>query len=1231
MSLSDCVKSNPNFVKSDLKSMHDSVKKDMAAGMPRKEAEIKAAEAMLSRYEKDKADIERQVLQRYAEDNPAPAKPEPVRQAEPEPTPPKGEPVASKPEQVAPKESQAQGKEDAAGVAPEKAAEPASEAKPATPTRPGAGTINVDGVSRPTTNSSGKPIAQSDEALRNFWKWFGDSKVVDGQGRPMVVYHGTPTGGFTVFDTAKQGSKGGRARGGFSFTSDIDAAKGYAEGFSKETNTIDAMIESVNVALKKAKPTADMLDDGRADEDGIYEFDWQAFDSKMDAIEAIRYFAKELDADGQKSVAKELLAAMKAKPVGSSMVYEAYLNVPKDAPEFNATPETLGMEVAGLDVRDVPGRAAIVRMSDGSVVAYVADPTQIKSATGNNGNYSKTNPNILSANPFFDPAVWAQAAKDAGHALKALNKAMSDGLGWTLDQAGGFGKYMRDIGAEFKELTAGDPGKSKALGTPVWRMARAFWDQAGGDMLSVAKRSKSKTMIDLVKKFHYMAYDTSGEANVAYAHKTEYEHNKLFSPVATALNNVEELAKTAGRDVNKVMEQVTNLVMNPRSIRPGNPIHDAAKVIRQQLDATRKYMVEAGVEVGDAGPGYFPRQTNSIAARDNPVAYKKALIQAFQEPRQDGKPPLTLEQAKVAADDLYRTIIYGENSLFTPAGSKPQANFLQGRVFGKQVENPNHPLYPFIMHDPREVLPAYFQSSAKRAEFTRIMGNTPEKWEAMRTEMIDKDGVHPAAIEKLESFINGVAGLRNGKEGNNTAIAWLRTAGYLMFLEKQTLTSIPEFLMPAIRTGNILNVHRSLVNTIKALTSKKSPDIREMTDLMDMFGILSAHFGDIVTQNRWGGGDLESTKMTKLMQRHSRLTFITQFTEATRYGAFAVNRVFVRQLARGVKNKAGKLNTDLLAEVGVPKDKIKPFSTWLLSANNGMPTRADIEAAPKEMAALYEKAMQMLDKSEVLRPNAATRPGWTNQHPFLGLLIQLQSYSYAFFGEVWKRNVASSYRGIKDQGKAIGKAMGYDMQAEYTAAERAQMASSLIMMPLLVATHYLVGELRDKLDPKLKDLTEEEKAFRAISRGIPFAPVDPMLNVVTGAKFQRSATETIAGPTLGIAGRAIDASVEYFAKNSETSNASERAVARNVYDTVIEPGLAVALAIGYGVAPDAATRGLMMALRQTVGAGETKEQVFVQPVTPLLQELSGDTNIDPSGEQKKRSSSGGDSLAVGGF
>lgn len=52
-------------------------------------------------------------------------------------------------------------------------------------------TISIDGIERSTTDSTGKPIQSTEEGVRNFWKWFGNSTLIDAQGRPQVVYHGT--------------------------------------------------------------------------------------------------------------------------------------------------------------------------------------------------------------------------------------------------------------------------------------------------------------------------------------------------------------------------------------------------------------------------------------------------------------------------------------------------------------------------------------------------------------------------------------------------------------------------------------------------------------------------------------------------------------------------------------------------------------------------------------------------------------------------------------------------------------------------------------------------------------------------------------------------------------------------------------------------------------------------------------------------------------------------------
>ena len=44
------------------------------------------------------------------------------------------------------------------------------------------------GRARPTESALGEPIARTKRALRNFWRWFGDSCVVDEHGRPFAMY-----------------------------------------------------------------------------------------------------------------------------------------------------------------------------------------------------------------------------------------------------------------------------------------------------------------------------------------------------------------------------------------------------------------------------------------------------------------------------------------------------------------------------------------------------------------------------------------------------------------------------------------------------------------------------------------------------------------------------------------------------------------------------------------------------------------------------------------------------------------------------------------------------------------------------------------------------------------------------------------------------------------------------------------------------------------------------------
>lgn len=78
-----------------------------------------------------------------------------------------------------------------------------------------------------------------------FNNWFGDSKVVDQDGKPLVVYHGSPNGEFTEFDTWPM-----------FFTDNAEAARGYAEGRYARVDNDTAQPVVVDAFLSLQNPAS---------------------------------------------------------------------------------------------------------------------------------------------------------------------------------------------------------------------------------------------------------------------------------------------------------------------------------------------------------------------------------------------------------------------------------------------------------------------------------------------------------------------------------------------------------------------------------------------------------------------------------------------------------------------------------------------------------------------------------------------------------------------------------------------------------------------------------------------------------------------------------------------------------------------------------------------------------------------------------------------------------------
>lgn len=148
--------------------------------------------------------------------------------------------------------------------------------------------VDIDGVMRHTKNSEGRQIAHTLDGIKNFYKWFGDSKVVDEEGRPLVVYHGTKEE-FDAFDKSKQ--KRSLLGRGFYFTDSVAWAKQFISPISwKNIKDNDKRIMPLYLVMKNPYITDEINNDSQ-------KLQEQGYDGIIVKNHDIDYLRKNPDAD----------------------------------------------------------------------------------------------------------------------------------------------------------------------------------------------------------------------------------------------------------------------------------------------------------------------------------------------------------------------------------------------------------------------------------------------------------------------------------------------------------------------------------------------------------------------------------------------------------------------------------------------------------------------------------------------------------------------------------------------------------------------------------------------------------------------------------------------------------------------------------------------------------------------------------------------------------------------
>ena len=236
-----------------------------------------------------------------------------------------------------------------------------------------------------TIHDEGSPVKgnfkKQTETLQ-FKEWFGKSKVVDEEGKPLVVYHGS-TADFTEF-SYKFVNRNGQADGrGFYFTDNRSFAEGYQNKDGKLFEVYLSIQKPLNpdkLTITKAElrkildaidPSGDYMANYAEDDRGYPGAAWRAkaLNSTVNAI----YDSSENNAD--------ILAELYSSFGGGEVLAE---------------------------VRKVSGYDGFIKKDQNGNMIYIAfEPGQIKSATDNIGTYDRNNPDIRFSIEQYSDADWS--------------------------------------------------------------------------------------------------------------------------------------------------------------------------------------------------------------------------------------------------------------------------------------------------------------------------------------------------------------------------------------------------------------------------------------------------------------------------------------------------------------------------------------------------------------------------------------------------------------------------------------------------------------------------------------------------------------------------------------------------------------------------------------------------------------------------------------------------------
>jgi hypothetical protein len=594
-----------------------------------------------------------------------------------------------------------------------------------------------------------------------------------------------------------------------------------------------------------------------------------------------------------------------------------------------------------------------------------------------------------------------------------------------------------------------------------------------------------------------LGYAESGYLPRIYDEMMITANREKFITQASELHRI-EFDRSVNQDPALFMAQHDSLSAMQRGQLPQD-VQDNVKTLRDNLNQQDK--IQSQVE---AGTHPDPVQAAADMARLQTDA--QDLLTQLHDPVRD-------HVATTEATNWQQQVDLGNPADFDSAG--PNASITRGRKLGPEADTI---MRDFMVNDPVMAIARYFQQAGRKIADANAFGPKREKLEGWLKEA-QAAGSRQEDIDQMRRIVETVTGrVKSGfPQPIERALNVIHAMGTVALMPRAVLSSLTEPMAIIAKTGNFKAAGQAFAGQIGDIIGTATS--KDKRALAEAAGLVMSSLHDTILQDRNNAAYWDSPGLGKLMSYYYRTFGLTQLTnsQVTQVSTVAAHQA-VAAWSKDFLGADKRLAHEAAAQFrafGIPDKYQENFANWMLS-KDGLPSINDLKS---EGGQLWNQAVTRLTYQTIQVPYRVDRP-LLSSNPVGRLMFGLMTFNYAFYHHIIEQPIAEhgarigeAFQGVRDAGGGRMAATAATIPSVARAAAHISAAGAAIYAGALLSTM-----LRERIfngdawNRHEQDGTLEDWLMGlAISRSGVNGPMDPLINAMTGLRYNRDLSSLTAG------------------------------------------------------------------------------------------------------------------------